>query len=99
MPYLCQMTLQTQVGDNVRIISAARGTSPSAVAEDVGKTRQWMSNKLAGRAGWSVADLEAIADVLGVEPGILLTTEWWPDVLRARRDSNPKPSDLYLIAA
>ena len=87
------MTLQDQVNDNVRILAAARGTSPSAVAVEVGRTRQWIQNKLSGRIAWSIGDVEAVAAQLGVEPTALMTTEWWPDVLRACRDSNPKPSD------
>jgi len=93
------MTLQERVSDNVRILAAARGTSPSAVAGDLGRSRQWIQNKLSGRNGWSVEDLEAVADSLGVEPGVLMSIDWWPEVLvRARRDSNPKPSDLGLAA-
>ena len=94
------MALQDQVSDNVRVLAAARGTSPAAVAEGVGRSRQWLQNKLAGRSGWSVDDVELIGAQLGVEPGILMTTDWWPEeMLRARRDSNPKPSDLSLVAA
>jgi transcriptional regulator with XRE-family HTH domain len=89
------MTLQEQVNDNVRVLAAARGTSPSAVAEAAGRSRQWIQNKLSGRNGWSVEDLEAVADSLGVEPAVLMTEDWWPDVLRACRDSNPKPSDSW----
>lgn len=88
------MTLQEQVSANVRLLAAARGTSPAAIAQSVGRTRQWMQAKLTGRNGWSVADVDAVSDFLGVEPGVLMSTDWWPDVLvRARRDSNPKPSD------
>jgi hypothetical protein len=58
-----------------------------------------MQAKLTGRNGWSVADVDAVSDFLGVEPGVLMSTDWWPDVLvRARRDSNPKPSDWVPVA-
>jgi transcriptional regulator with XRE-family HTH domain len=87
------MALHEQVSDNVRILAAAQGTSPAAVAEGIGRSRQWLQNKLTGRAGWSVDDLQAVAGGLGVDPAILMTSDWWPDVLRACRDSNPKPSD------
>ena len=91
------MTLQQQVGDNVRVLAAARGTSPGTLAVEVGKTRQWIQSKLAGRNGWSVADVEAIAVALDVDPATLMTTSWWPEeLLRACRDSNPKPSDWCL---
>jgi len=89
------MTLQMQVGDNVRVLAAAKGTSPGGVAVEIGRSRQWMQNKLAGRAGWSVADVEAVAAALGVDVTVLMTTDWWPEeLLRACRDSNPKPSGL-----
>ena len=93
------MALQEAVSVNVRILAAAQGTSPSALAVSLGKSRAWIQAKLAGRNGWSLADLDAVSRGLGVEPGVLMSTEWWPDELRARRDSNPQPSDLWRAAA
>lgn len=78
----------------MRVLAAARGTSPAAVAESLGRSRQWLQNKLAGRNGWTVEDVERVGAQLGVDPAVLMTTDWWPEVMvRARRDSNPKPSD------
>jgi Helix-turn-helix domain len=93
------MTLQDRVSSNVRVLAAAAGTSPSAVAESVGRSRQWIQAKLSGRIGWSLGDVERVSEGLGVEPGVLMTTDWWPAELRACRDSNPKPSDLWRVAA
>ena len=88
------------MSDNVRVFTAARGTSPGAVALRLGKSRQWVQAKLSGRNRWSTDDVEAVARDLGVSPMVLMTTDWWPEELqRARRDSNPKPSDLSLVAA
>src|SRR4029077_430140 len=97
--YGCRMTLQERVSDNVRILAAARGTSPAAVAESMGRSRQWLQNKLSGRSGWSVDDVETISRGLDVEVAVLMSTEWWPEELRARRDSNPKPSDPWPAVA
>ena len=95
-----RVSLQGQVSDNVRLFTAAQGTSPGAVALRLGKSRQWVQAKLAGRNRWSTDDVEAISDALGVSPMVLMSTDWWPDELRrARRDSNPQPSDLWRAAA
>jgi hypothetical protein len=67
------------VSDNVRVLAAARGTSPGAVALSVGRTRQWIQAKMAGRNGWSVADVDLVATSLGVEPALLMSTDWWPE--------------------
>ena len=84
----------------MRILAAARGTSPAAVAESLGRSRQWIQSKLSGRVGWSLDDVEAVSGGLGVEAGVLMTTDWWPEqLLRARRDSNPQPSDPWRVAA
>ena len=83
------------MSDNVRVFTAAQGTSPGAVALRLGRSRQWVQAKLAGRNRWSMEDVEEMAAALGVDPFVLMSTDWWPEPLvRARRDSNPKPSDL-----
>jgi len=98
--YPDMVTLQEQVNRNVLVLAAAAGTNASAISLQMGKSRAWLQAKLAGRNGWAVSDLEAVSEVLGVEPEVLMTTDWWPEELvRARRDSNPKPSDLYLAVA
>ena len=94
------MSLQESVSANVRVLAAARGTSPSALAVSLGRSRAWIQSKLVGRNGWSLADLDAVSEGLGVDAQTLMTTEWWPDELRrARRDSNPQPSDPWRVAA
>jgi hypothetical protein len=93
------MSLQQQVSDNVRVFTAAQGTSPGAVALRLGRSRQWMQAKLAGRNRWRTDEVEEVAAQLGVSPIVLMSTEWWPEeLLRARRDSNPKPSVLEFAA-
>jgi len=94
------MVLQDSVSDNVRVFAAARGTSPGAIALRLGMSRQWIQAKMAGRVRWSTEDIEVVSQELGVSPFTLMSTDWWPDELvRARRDSNPKPSDLRLAVA
>ncbi len=94
------MTLQEQVNRNVLVLAAAAGTNASAISLRMGKSRAWLQAKLAGRNAWAVSDLEAVSEALGVEPEVLMSTDWWPDeLLRARRDSNPKPSDRWMVAA
>ena len=94
------MSLQECVSDNVRVLTAAQGTSPGTVAVQLGKSRQWVQAKLAGRNRWSTDDVEAFGAALGVPPLTLMTTDWWPEELaRARRDSNPQPSDWEPVAA
>lgn len=94
------MAIQDRVSDNVRVLTAVQRTSPGAVALRLGKSRQWIQNKMAGRNRWSMDDVEAVSEVLGVPAIELMTTDWWPEqMLRARRDSNPKPSDLWRVAA
>ena len=98
--YLRNMALQQRVSDNVRILAAARGTSPAAVAEAMGRSRQWIQAKMSGRVGWSLSDVDAVSQGLGVEPTVLMTREWWPEeLLRARRYSKPQPSDSWRAAA
>jgi len=66
----------------------------------LGRSRQWVQAKLVGRNRWSMEDVEAMSVDLGVSPMTLMSTDWWPEELvRARRDSNPKPSDLWQVAA
>lgn len=87
-----------QVGDNVRVLAAAKGTSPGGIAVEIGRSRQWIQNKLAGRNGWSVADVEAIAGALGVEPQVLMTTDWWPvELLRAVETGKDPADDVYQV--
>jgi hypothetical protein len=94
------MALQDQVSDNVRVLSAAKRTTPTAVARSLGRSPQWIQAKLAGRNRWTIEDVEAIGGELEVSPTVLMSTAWWPEeLLRACRDSNPKPSDLYPMAA
>jgi hypothetical protein len=94
------VALQEHVSDNVRLLTAVQGTSPGALALRLGKSRQWVQAKLAGRNRWSMDDVEAVSAALGVPALELMTTDWWPEqLLRARRDSNPKPSDLWSVAA
>lgn len=56
-----------------------------------------LSRKMHGAGGWYYTEVEAIADHFDVLPGDLAGELPPLDVWRACRDSNPEPSDLYLI--
>lgn len=53
---------------NVRMLAAARGTTPTEAARSAGMSVEKLHSKLRGRVRWNVEDLEAIAAVLDVAP-------------------------------
>jgi len=95
---VCRMTLDQQVSENVRHLAYARHTTPTAIARDLGHPPAWIQAKIAGRNGWAVRDVAAVAAYLGVEPATLVDA-WLPDQLRPRQDSNLQPTDLWVLAA
>jgi hypothetical protein len=66
------MALQGQVTDNVRVLAAAQGTTPTAAARSVGISAERLHAKLQGRVRWNVEDLEALATAFGVDPALLV---------------------------
>ena len=72
----------------------ARGTSRAQLARDLGRPRGWVTGKLNGHRGWLVDHLDALAVVFGMPSSKLLVPPAdEPASRRARRDSNPQPSD------
>jgi hypothetical protein len=66
------MALQAQVTDNVRVLAAVQGTTPTAAARSVGISAERLHAKLQGRVRWNVEDLEALATAFGVDPAMLV---------------------------
>lgn len=92
-------TLDEVVSRNVRLMTMARGTTPTAIARELGRSHQWIQAKIAGRNRWTVGDLEEVADVLHVRPGELVDDVWSLELVkRPRQDSNLQPTDLGLAA-
>lgn len=67
------MTLQEAVSRNVRVIAAARGTTPTEAARRVGMHASRLHAKLQGKTRWNVEDLELLAAALDVEPARLVS--------------------------
>ena len=57
---------------NVKMLLAAKGESQTALGEILGLQRSSISNKLKGRAAWSVADLIKTALFLNTTPEALM---------------------------
>jgi hypothetical protein len=78
------MALHDRVTDNVRLIAAARDTTPAAIAGRLGKSRQWISAKMTGAVRWGIDDVELVARELDVEPERLISASWLPQELLVR---------------
>ena len=88
------------MSDNVRVLAAARGTTPTAAARSVGMSAQRLHAKLQDRVRWNVEDLEMLARALDVRPSELLSEGWSLELVRRpRQDSNLQPTDLWVLAA
>jgi Cro/C1-type HTH DNA-binding domain len=90
---LCNVALQSQVSENVRVLAAARGTTPTAAARSVGMSAERLHAKLQGRVRWNVEDLELLAPALGVEPASLIAGGF---ELRAVRHQGLEPRTRWL---
>ena len=77
--------LTAQVAENIRVQAAIRGLSQSAFARVVGMNQRTVNERWWGGRQWQLDDLERVSRALGMDPA---------DLLRARRDSNPQPSDV-----
>lgn len=75
------MTLNDRITALVRAELARTGMTQGAMARILGHEQNWLSQKLTGRRGWSLEDLELIAARL---PGVHLE-QLFPDGA-ARRD-------------
>ena len=94
------MTLDDVVSQNVRLLTTVRGTTPTAIARELGRSHQWIQAKIAGRNRWTVGDLADVAQALHVSPGELVDEGWSLELVRRpRQDSNLQPTDLWALAA
>ena len=66
------MSLNERVSENVRVIAVSRGTTPTAVARNLGRSHHWIQAKIAGRNAWSLDDIELVAAELQVAPVALI---------------------------
>ena len=99
-----QQPLTRRVSEEVRALMGRYGVSQATVAKWLGLTQPAVSSRLRGATEWKVAEIERIAYGFSRHPAELMggyaTTgprpdggEGLPIMLRARRDSNPQPSD------
>ena len=98
---LQRLTVYEAIGIAVQSGLFARRLRVKDLAEVIGITPSVASKKLRGDVAWTMVDLYAAADLLDVEPADLLPRREMVQApagkpgpgLRARRDSNPQPSD------
>lgn len=96
------------VASNVRAYAARLGYSQVALGRAIGMAQGAIHARWRGSRPWQLAELGEVARVLGVEVVDLVTdfTESRTPtggshrggLPRARRDSNPQPSDWYPLA-
>lgn len=66
--------LQDTVTTNVKVLMAIQGIRQTELADRLGWDRTVMSNRLSGKRGWKIEDLEDLATHFGVPAGALLGT-------------------------
>lgn len=90
------------VSGEVKALLGRHGVSQAALGAWLGLTQPAVSARLRGATEWKVAEIERVAIGFGVHPAALMggyanSPHPEPDgglpILRACRDSNPKPSD------
>lgn len=77
-------TLLLYIAANVRQIRSKRGLTQEALAEAVGVDLRFIQKVESGKASISLGTLVAIADALGVKPGVLLKEAELPEAKRGR---------------
>lgn len=90
------------ISENVATLLHRARWSIAELAREIGMTRQTLNRKVHNGTSWYYSEVAAVAEVMAVTveemaTGLPSVSEWkarWDD-LRACRDSNPKPSDLY----
>ena len=87
------MTFDEMVSAEVRAEAARRRVTGARLAHALDLSPMSMSRRMNGHQPFTVGELAAIADELHVPIVRLLPTDG-----RARRDSNPQPTD-YVLAA
>ena len=77
---------------NVRAEASRKGWSQADLGRALGFTSNQISRRWRGAISWPLEELEDVAKALQIPLQRLLEVP--RDELRARRDSNPQPSDL-----
>ena len=90
------MDAQSIITEAVKAAMTVRGVNRADLAKALGRDKSWVSHKLNGRRGWQVDDLDSLVEVFGMPPAAFLIRPA-ADELRARRDSNPQPSDPKVV--
>lgn len=95
-------TVGEVVSLTVRHLMVDHDLTQTALAAILGITQPQVSARLGGRAPWSLTDLEVMARYFGVSVAELVGGEpGWTGPHdggeRARRDSNPQPSDPKVV--
>ena len=110
-------SLNKKVADELNALRGRFGVSQAQLAAVIAVSQSQMSKRLKGRVPFILDDIEAFAEYFGISASQLLGYAETPRPdgpggrLRARRDSNPQPSDwdsgvafvqvrnLHLVAA
>lgn len=71
---------------------ARRNVSTNRLQYLIGGNQAYWQRRTSGAVPLSAGDIVALAELLQVDPGVFFAGA--VDHLRARRDSNPQPSDL-----
>ena len=90
------------VSGEVRALMGRYGVNQTQLADWLGVNQTAVSARLRGVTEWKVAEIDRIAEGFAVHPAELMggyatgphpSPDGGLPILRARRDSNPKPSD------
>lgn len=104
-----QRTMAAVVAENVRAEAARRGFSQVALGRALGLGQNQVARRWRGVTPWTLDEVGEVAEVLGVTVQDLVTDfvgqsrtptggSHRGGLPRARRDSNPQPSDWYPLA-
>lgn len=85
-----------RLNENVTTLLFRMGWHRKDLAAAIGTSGASISRKLNGQNDWTIPEVEQMASALNVEVGQLLGELPDFNVWRARRDSNPRPSDLFV---
>ena len=88
-----QSPLIRGTNENISALMFRMGWRQADVSRAIGISPPSVGRKMRNQSDWTLPELEAIADAMSVSlPELLGDLPDW-EVWRARRDSNPKPSD------
>ena len=88
--------LEQIVAENIRIESARRGYSQSALARAIEMSQPAINQRWRGMTRWQLDELESIAQLFGVPVAYLVSDNApmpTPVGMRPRQDSNLQPRD------